>query len=485
MSTTDQPWFAWALVVIIGLPVLVLVLSEVHLRLQRRGSPLAGPLNRLRLWLVPLAALLVLLTQAADLSRDSNSVRLVATLVGILAVGITLGALNAVLFGNATEGTWRDRLPSIFVDLARLVLVASGAAIVASLVWNLDVSGLFAALGVGSIVIGLALQNAVGSVVSGLLLLFEQPFKIGDTLDVDGTSGKVVEMNWRSTHLDTGTGIQVIPNATIADASFANYSRPTPAHDHVVTTSFAPADSPHDVMRTLMEVAEGIPFLRAAGWPSVRMGPGGAYETTLPLVTAGQSAQAQSLFLIWLWYAARRSAISLDGESFVPQPKETVVQALRLVRSTLGLTDDEVDQLADACAVETYGQGETMIRAGVVPDRFAFIVAGHVRLVAQTSDGAQLDVVDLERGDVLGAQALLRQQVPMTGVAATNVEVLQIPLSVIDELVGQKPRVARTLNAIVEARDTQMRHAFKSLNSSEELAGPVQPALASRVGAGA
>ena len=88
--------------------------------------------------------------------------------------------------------------------------------------------------------------------VNGLLLLFEQPFKIGDTLDVDGTSGKVVEMNWRSTHLDTGTGIQVIPNATIADASFANYSRPTPAHDHVVTTSFAPADSPHDVMRTLI-----------------------------------------------------------------------------------------------------------------------------------------------------------------------------------------------------------------------------------------
>ena len=47
-------------------------------------------------------------------------------------------------------------------------------------IWGADIGGLFTALGIGSIVIGLALQNAVGSVLSGLFLLFEQPFEIGD-----------------------------------------------------------------------------------------------------------------------------------------------------------------------------------------------------------------------------------------------------------------------------------------------------------------
>ena len=90
--------------------------------------------------------------------------------------------------------------------------------------WDADVGGLFTALGVGSIVIGLALQNAVGGVISGLLLLFEQPFKIGDWLDTGGVKGRVVEVNWRAVHIDTGNGIQIVPNSTLSGASFTNLS---------------------------------------------------------------------------------------------------------------------------------------------------------------------------------------------------------------------------------------------------------------------
>ena len=227
VNLTSQPWFPWVLGVIVGLPVLCWCSPRCTCACPR-GNALAGPVNRLRIWLLPLTALLVVLTRRRR-SGENNGVRVVATLVGVLAVTVALGGLNAVLFGNATEGTWRDRLPSIFVDLARLVLVATGAAVVASYVWGLDVGGLWATLGVGSIVIGLALQNAIGCVVSGLLLLFEQPFRIGDTPRRRRRPGRVVEMNWRSTHLDTGSGIQIIPNATIAGASFANLAvRPRP-----------------------------------------------------------------------------------------------------------------------------------------------------------------------------------------------------------------------------------------------------------------
>ena len=227
----------------------------MHLRLDRRNSPLAGVVNRFRLLLVPATGLLVLLTQAAEVDSDNDGVQIVATVVGVLAVSIALGGLNAVLFVGAAQGTWRERLPGIFVDLGRLVLVVTGAALVASFVWGLDVGGWFATLGVASIVIGLALQTAIGGVVSGLLLLFEQPFKIGDTLEAEGVTGTVVEMNWRSTHIDTGSGIMIIPNATLSGASFANFSRPSPAHDHDVEVAFsgvgcaAPGDVDPDVGR--------------------------------------------------------------------------------------------------------------------------------------------------------------------------------------------------------------------------------------------
>ena len=72
--------------------------------------------------------------------------------------------------------------------------------------WQTDIAGLFTALGIGSIVIGLALQNAVGGVVSGLLMLFEQPFQLGDWLVVNGQRARVVEVNWRSVHLKIPIG---------------------------------------------------------------------------------------------------------------------------------------------------------------------------------------------------------------------------------------------------------------------------------------
>lgn len=480
IDVTSQPWFGWSLALIIGLPVLVIALSEVHLRLQRRGSALAKPVNRLRIWLLPLTALFILLSKAADVSSENDGLRVVATMVGVIAVSVALAGLNAVLFGNAAEGTWRDRLPSIFVDLARLILVVTGAAIVGAYVWDLNVSGWFAALGVGSIVIGLALQTAIGSVVSGLLLLFEQPFKIGDTLDVEGVKGKVVEMNWRSTHVDVGTGLQIIPNATIAGASFANLSRPTPAHNLVVTTTFALSDPPHVVTATLMRVAGSLPLLRPGSTPSVKLVGAGSYATTIPLVTASDSAATQSQFLSWLWYASRRDEVSLDGETFVQGPREDVVAALQHFATTLEVDAEQIEAIADDCEIETFGQGEILVPSGAVPARFSLIVSGLVRVTALAMDGATVVVGEQDRGEIVGTSALLREPSPTSSEATTIVEVLQVPMSVIDRLVASNPSLARTLNDLIATRRSQVRQAFESINASTELLAPISPALPER-----
>lgn len=480
---TSQPWFGWSLGLIVGLPVLVIALSELHLHLQRRGNALAGPVNRLRLVLLPLTGLLLLLTQASELSSDNNGVRLVATIVGVMAVATTLAGLNAVLFGNAVEGTWRDRLPSIFVDLARLVLIVTGAAIVASYVWGLDVGGLFAALGVGSIVIGLALQNAVGSVVSGLLLLFEQPFHIGDTLDVGGVSGKVVEMNWRSTHVDIGAGIQIIPNATIAGASFSNLSRPTIAHDLVIPTSFAVTDAPHRVASTLLDVANSLTILRPDAAPSVRVESAGTYLVTLPLRSAADSARASHLFLTWLWYASRRDEVSLDGATFVQRSRPEVVAALSAISSTLDLLPDDIEALADACEIETYGPGERLEWEGRTPARMAFVISGTLRVFATTIDNARVAVASLDKGEIVGLSAITRGPAISTSEATSVVEVVQLPLDVVDRIISAKPRVAQRLAAHLEARRTQIATVFESVNDDEAIMTPLVAATGAADGA--
>ncbi len=250
---TSQPWFGWSLALIIGLPVLVIALSEVHLRLQRKRQ-------RARQARQPAAHLAAAADGAADpavqgrrrLQQERRSAGCrhawsasspcrsrsrastpCCSATPPRARGVTgCRASSSISAGSSSS----SRVRRSSVRTCGTSTSAAGSPPSAS----------------GSIVIGLALQTAIGSVVSGLLLLFEQPFKIGDTLEVEGVKGKVVEMNWRSTHVDVGTGLQIIPNATIAGASFANLSRPTPAHDLVVETSFAATDPPHVVTATLM-----------------------------------------------------------------------------------------------------------------------------------------------------------------------------------------------------------------------------------------
>ena len=166
-------------------------MPEVHAALVRRESGSARIVLLIRNYVAPVAALFVLLTQTSGIEAGLTWTRVTATVLGFLVILVLINGVNFVVFGKARAGTWRERLPSIFVDVLRFLLIVISVAVLFSVVWGADVGGLFTALGIGSIIIGLALQNAVGSVLSGLLLLFEQPFKIGDWLDAAGVRGRV------------------------------------------------------------------------------------------------------------------------------------------------------------------------------------------------------------------------------------------------------------------------------------------------------
>lgn len=255
----DASWFYWAVGVAIGLPIGLVVLTEVRVALTRRGSALARPVGLIRNYILPLAALLLLLIKATQVSAEATPVRIVATVLGFVLLVLALSGLNATLFQGAPEGSWRKRIPSIFLDVARFLVIAVGLAIIFSYIWGANVGGLFTALGITSIVLGLTLQNSVGQIISGLLLLFEQPFQIGDWVDTPSARGRVVEVNWRATHINTGSGLQIIPNSVLAGASFANLSRPTGEYTLTVVTEFGPNDPPDDVCALLERLAATLP----------------------------------------------------------------------------------------------------------------------------------------------------------------------------------------------------------------------------------
>ncbi len=139
--------------------------------------------------------------------------------------------------------------------LAGLIYLAAFFAII-SYVFDLPIEGLLATSGAIAIIVGLALQSTLSDVFSGVVLNFSRPFQPGDWISIDGsTEGRVVEMNWRATHVLTAKrDLAIVPNSAIAKAKIINASSPTSIHGMTVTVRLG-AGTPPAVGSEILQLA--------------------------------------------------------------------------------------------------------------------------------------------------------------------------------------------------------------------------------------
>jgi hypothetical protein len=140
-SVLGAPWFYWAVGVAVGFPTCLVLLTELQNALRRRGSSFARPVHLVRNYVLPLGALLILLVGAMQISGEATTVRVVATVFGFVVLVLLLSGTNATLFQGAPEGTWRKRIPSIFLDVARFALIAVGIGLILAYIWGAHIGG--------------------------------------------------------------------------------------------------------------------------------------------------------------------------------------------------------------------------------------------------------------------------------------------------------------------------------------------------------
>ncbi len=461
-----QPWFWPVVLVTIGLPVALVASTELMRVLERRGNRAASIVRLVRNFVLPLGALLLLLTQIDDLELEVNWSRIVATVFGFVLILVVINLLNFALFTTAERGSWRQRIPSIFIDIVKLVVIVVCFALLFQWVWGADVGGLFTALGVTSIVIGLALQNAAGSVVSGLLLLFEQPFRLGDWLDTGSVRGRVVEVNWRAVHIDTGNGTHIVPTASLAGSSFTNLSRVTDFYEAQTHLTFAKTDAPTDAATLIRDVAGDLP-LRLPDTP-VEVTPvgSGSYQVSIAVARPADEGPTIALLIGWLWFAARRAGLHLDGEATdAAVTPERRAAAVRRVAQRLGFSAEDAAILDEHGRLERFGAGESLTRAGSVTPSLRFIVDGKVILTAQ-ADGRRIDYHALTAPEAVGLGVYTQLPEADTARAATSVTTFSIPRDVVDELIGRYARLAVELGSVADNRRQLLATAREKAESA-------------------
>jgi small-conductance mechanosensitive channel len=131
----------------------------------------------------------------------------------------------------------RPREGKLIQDLLAGVVYLSAILAITAYVFDLPIKGLLATSGIIAIVLGLALQSTLSDLFSGVVLNFSRPYRPGDWISIDGaTDGRVIEINWRATHVLTAKrDLAIVPNSTIAKAKIVNASSPSGIHGMTVT----------------------------------------------------------------------------------------------------------------------------------------------------------------------------------------------------------------------------------------------------------
>ncbi|MBW4659184.1 MAG: mechanosensitive ion channel [Drouetiella hepatica Uher 2000/2452] len=462
-------WLTWIGALVIAFPLLMFLLGEVIARLERKKRSLVAPILILRNLVLPTLALFLLLHKVLNLTRDSSLVRVVESVLWVFIIYAVLTLINIVLFEEAGAGSWQAQTPKLFLDLSRFFLILVGIAIVLSSVWGADLGGLLTALGVGSLVIGLALQDSLGNLFSGIALLFERPLTAGDWVRIGDDEGKVIEVTWRSVHLQTWSrDLLVVPNSELAKGSFKNLSRPTRLHVETFEIGFSYDDPPNRVKQILKQAAletEGVlldppPWVVTTAYADFYI----SYKIGLFAESYEKALGVRNDFSTRLWYVAKRHGLSIpypisteyEAQISLPtveNPSVRIAKTLNSIPSLSAVAPTLIDQLNGNAVTQDYGSNEIVVAEGDRLPGLYIVLKGHAEMSVSGRSGRQ-QVARLSQGDIFGEKAsLLSEQVSdVSVVALDDLELMILDADTLQMLLTRNPRFASTLGDIMEMR---------------------------------
>ena len=461
----------WLLLILVGFPLAVLGLGEIIIRGRRSRAEYTQGVVLLRNVALPLLGLYVLTTQLAGLSTDSTELKILVTLTTIIALVAVLGIVNAVLFSGSHALV--TSVPKLFLDIARAVLVAIGIAIVMSSVWDIDLGQLVTALGVSSIVLGLALQDTLGNLFSGITLLYERPFSEGDYIVVGDVDGRVVEVNWRAIRLVTREqNMIVLPHYMVAQSAIINRSQPVVPWAQKLEIGFSYDDAPNRVKDVLFEVLEETPGVLhdpAFEVKTINYNDSSVdYEVEYFIESFRVNEEVRDAFMTRVWYAAKRHGLTIPFPirtliNQEPKSEEDHSEDLRRVleraaRMLSPRSNPPMEITPVGVRYSHFGIGEQVIPYGKRVSGLYLVIEGEADMFAEDLEGDRANLGHLAAGDFFTEIVLagMRDNV-VEVIAATDLEVLHLTESKIRRLANRDETLARRLDEVNAARRQQVR----------------------------
>ena len=198
-------------------------------------------------------------TSARQVGSFTFTIGGAALFFGIICLANFLQKYIAYFFGDTgDDAAFDDKGQRTRLMVTRLIVLIGGflMAVAASGLPVDRITVIIGALGVG---VGLGLQNIVNNFVSGVILIFDRPLRIGDTVDIGDKRGRVKEIGIRSSTLLTEDGAEVIiPNGDVLSNKIVNWTLSNNQVRQLLTFNLETAPPGTDAMKEMVKKVENV-----------------------------------------------------------------------------------------------------------------------------------------------------------------------------------------------------------------------------------
>ena len=412
--------------------------------------------------------------------RGARAAAIAADVANIL-VGIVLVRLATIFVFRVALPRLGARPAAIAEDLATAALIAAWGFLWLRLS-GMNPESLFTTSAIVTAVIAFSMQETLGNVLGGILLQLDHSIRVGDWVKVEDVSGRVVEVRWRHTAIETrNRETVVVPNGWLMRNRFTIIgSRTDPGSPwrrwiHVDVDLEAP---PSLVCRTLESAVRNaaIPNVAAEPAPSAVMlefhARYGTYALRYWLTDPAVDDPTDTQVRAHIFASLQRHGMKLgapyqeqfehrDDDAHRAAEKEAErakrIAALDRVELFSSLSEAEREVVARHLVFAPFVAGGVMTRQGDVAHWLYLIIEGDADIWAETASG-RAHLSTLGAGSVFGEMGM------MTGVprsatvtARTDVVCYRLDKEGFEQIIRSRPDIADSMSHVLARRQAALQ----------------------------
>ena len=378
-------------------------------------------------------------------------------------------------------------LPAMGVRVVRIVedLCGAGVLVFWGLVWlgivGVNLAGLVTTSAVITGVIAFAMQDTLGNILGGLVLQLDGSMRVGDWVDIDGVRGRVSDVRWRFTAIETRNRETVyVPNSLLMKNRFmvmGSRSDPEMRWRRWVWFAVEAAAPPTRVCEVLQRAVMDaeIPLVARDPEPSavlMDMTEGyGRYALRYWLCDAREDDPTDSRVRAHALAALERAGIRTSTrreerivlaedaarrETLAGEEQSRRLRALSRVPLFATLSDEEKQIVSAHLVHAPFLAGDVVTRKGAVAHWLYLVINGEAEIVDELN-GKRTRVATMGAGDIFGERGMLTGEPRSATVCAvTDLECYRLDKAGFQGVIQARPDIAQELSRVLVTRAAEL-----------------------------